>query len=172
MGISLKQTMGRAALYAKLTVTNVPGVSQAMFDFMLAGTGIACIREMHEAEPIHIGDFLIRMAGGKAGQGPGGGDIAVIERRTQTHQKPKRPDLYKVILHNDDYTPMGFVVEVLQKFFQKNKEDAKRIMLQVHNEGLAKLGAYTLEVAETKAYDVMDYSKGHGHPFLATYEKA
>ena len=80
--------------------------------------------------------------------------------------------MYKVVLMNDDYTPMDFVVEVLQGFFSLTQERAVQIMLEVHNRGRAVAGIYTAEIAETKAAQVNDYARQNQHPLLCTLEKA
>jgi ATP-dependent Clp protease adaptor protein ClpS len=90
---------------------------------------------------------------------------------TKTRPKTKKPNLYKVLLLNDDFTPMEFVVLVLQRFFNKGQEDATRIMLHVHHKGVGICGVYTYEVAETKVTQVMDFSRQHGHPLQCTMEK-
>ncbi|MFT3672159.1 ATP-dependent Clp protease adapter ClpS [Aestuariivirga sp.] len=90
---------------------------------------------------------------------------------TKTKAKTKKPSLYKVLLLNDDYTPMEFVVHVLEVFFSKTREDAYRIMLHVHQKGVGVCGVYTFEVAETKVTQVMDFAKQHGHPLQCTMEK-
>ena len=90
---------------------------------------------------------------------------------TKTRPKTKRPNLYKVLLLNDDYTPMEFVVHVLEKFFSKGREEATRIMLHVHHKGVGICGVYTYEVAETKVTQVMDFARQHGHPLQCTMEK-
>jgi ATP-dependent Clp protease adaptor protein ClpS len=90
---------------------------------------------------------------------------------TKTRPKTKKPNLYKVLLLNDDFTPMEFVVLVLQRFFNKGQEDATRIMLHVHRKGVGICGVYTYEVAETKVTQVMDFSRQHGHPLQCTMEK-
>ena len=82
----------------------------------------------------------------------------------------KKPQLYKVILLNDDFTPMEFVVRVLERFFHKNREEATRIMLLVHTRGLGVCGLYTREVAETKVRQVMMYSAENQHPLQCTME--
>jgi ATP-dependent Clp protease adaptor protein ClpS len=82
----------------------------------------------------------------------------------------KKPQLYKVILLNDDYTPMEFVVRVLEQFFHKNREEATRIMLHVHQKGMAVCGVYTREVAETKVRQVMMFSAENRHPLQCTME--
>ncbi|WP_340621206.1 ATP-dependent Clp protease adapter ClpS [Xenorhabdus siamensis] len=81
------------------------------------------------------------------------------------------PSMYKIILNNDDYTPMEFVVDVLQKFFSYDVERATQLMLDVHYQGKAICGIYTAEVAETKAAQVNMYAKEHEHPLLCTLEK-
>jgi ATP-dependent Clp protease adaptor protein ClpS len=84
--------------------------------------------------------------------------------------KVKRPPMYKVILINDDYTPMEFVVHVLEKFFGMNREKATHIMLNVHTQGKGVCGIFTREIAETKVSQVNDYSRKHEHPLLCTLE--
>jgi len=90
---------------------------------------------------------------------------------TRTKPQTKRPNLYRVLLLNDDYTPMEFVVHVLERFFSKNREDATRIMLHVHQHGVGECGVYTYEVAETKVTQVMDFSRKHQHPLQCVMEK-
>lgn len=90
----------------------------------------------------------------------------------ESKPKLKRPPLYKVILLNDDYTPMEFVVHVLEVFFSLNRELATRIMLQVHTEGKGVCGTYTREIAETKVAQVNNYARENQHPLLCTMEKA
>ena len=90
---------------------------------------------------------------------------------TRTSPKTKKPSLYKVLLLNDDYTPMEFVVHVLERFFNKGREEATRIMLHVHQKGIGICGVYTFEVAETKVTQVMDFARQHQHPLQCTMEK-
>ena len=85
--------------------------------------------------------------------------------------KAKPPRMYKVILLNDDYTTMDFVIEVLQRFFAMNRERAMQIMLKVHNEGSAVCGVYSLDVAETKVAQVSEFAKQHGHPLRCNMEE-
>jgi len=85
--------------------------------------------------------------------------------------KTKKPSMYKVLLLNDDYTPMEFVVHVLERFFNKSREDATRIMLHVHRRGVGICGVYTYEVAETKVTQVIDFARRHEHPLQCTLEK-
>ncbi len=90
---------------------------------------------------------------------------------TKTRPKTKKPTMYKVLLLNDDYTPMEFVVYVLERFFQKNREEATRIMLHVHHKGVGICGVYTYEVAETKVTQVVDFARQNQHPLQCTMEK-
>ena len=85
--------------------------------------------------------------------------------------KTKKPSMYKVLLLNDDYTPMEFVVHILEKFFQKNREEATDIMLHVHRRGVGICGIYTYEVAETKVAQVMDFARANEQPLQCTMEK-
>jgi ATP-dependent Clp protease adaptor protein ClpS len=98
----------------------------------------------------------------------GGPGTAVI---TKTKPQTKRPNLYRVLLLNDDYTPMEFVVHVLERFFNKDREAATRIMLHVHHHGIGECGIYTYEVAETKVTQVMDFARKHQHPLQCVMEK-
>jgi ATP-dependent Clp protease adaptor protein ClpS len=104
------------------------------------------------------------------GKGDGEGD-AQTGIVTRTRPKTKKPSLYKVLLLNDDYTPMEFVVYVLERFFNKGTEEATRIMLHVHNKGVGICGVYTYEVAETKVTQVMSFARQHQHPLQCTMEK-
>jgi ATP-dependent Clp protease adaptor protein ClpS len=85
--------------------------------------------------------------------------------------KTKKPAMYKVLMLNDDYTPMEFVVHILERFFNKNREEATRIMMHVHRRGVGVCGVYTYEVAETKVTQVMDFARQHQHPLQCTLEK-
>ncbi|MCK0127338.1 ATP-dependent Clp protease adapter ClpS [Erythrobacter sp. F6033] len=91
---------------------------------------------------------------------------------TKTRTKPKKPSQYKVLLLNDDYTPMEFVVMVLKRFFSMDLEAATRVMLHVHQKGVGVCGIFTYEVAETKVNQVMDFAKQNQHPLQCTLEKA
>lgn len=84
----------------------------------------------------------------------------------------KSPPMYKVVMVNDDYTPMDFVVQVLQQFFHHNREKAVQIMLQIHTQGRGVAGVYTAEIAETKTALVNDYARKHQHPLLTVMEQA
>ncbi len=96
------------------------------------------------------------------------GSLAVQEARP----KLKRPPLYKVMLLNDDYTPMEFVVQILEYFFAMNREKATQVMLHVHTRGVGVCGVYARDVAETKVSQVNDFSRSHQHPLLCTMEEA
>lgn len=106
--------------------------------------------------------------GDKGGAGNGRNDTATI---TKPKTKSKRPSLYRVLILNDDYTPMEFVVLVLQDVFNKSREDAMRIMLHVHNHGVGECGIYPFEVAETKVTRVMDAARKNQHPLQCVMEK-
>ena len=97
-----------------------------------------------------------------------GGDLTVQESKP----KLKRPPLYKVLLLNDDYTPMEFVVQVLETFFTMDREKATQIMLHVHTRGIGVCGVFTREIAETKVAKVNDYARSNQHPLLCTMEEA
>ena len=100
------------------------------------------------------------------------GDVGTgAQTKTKSKPRTKRPSLYKVLLLNDDYTPMEFVVYVLQRFFSKGQEPAVDIMLTVHNKGLAVVGVYPFEIAETKVTQVMDCARSNQHPLQCTMEK-
>ncbi len=90
---------------------------------------------------------------------------------TQVKDKTQRPSLYRVLILNDDYTPMEFVVYVLERFFNKSREEATRIMLLVHQHGVGVCGVFTYEVAETKVAQVTDTARRHQHPLQCTMEK-
>ncbi len=98
----------------------------------------------------------------------GGSQTGVV---TKTAPKTKKPPLYKVLLLNDDFTPMEFVVYVLERFFHKNRQEATTIMLHVHRRGVGVCGVFTYEVAETKVNQVVDYARQNQHPLQCTMEK-
>ena len=98
---------------------------------------------------------------------PGNGTAVITRTRTQT----KRPSMYRVLLLNDDYTPMEFVILVLQSFFNKNPEEATQIMLHVHHHGVGECGVFTYEIAETKVAQVMDHARKNQHPLQCIMEK-
>ncbi|MEO0463134.1 MAG: ATP-dependent Clp protease adapter ClpS [Pseudomonadota bacterium] len=113
----------------------------------------------------------------KGGPGDGGGDgdgdgDSEIGIATKTRTKPKKPSQYKVLMLNDDYTPMEFVVMVLKRFFNMDLEQATRVMLHVHQKGVGVCGIFPYEVAETKVNQVMDFARQNQHPLQCTLEKA
>jgi ATP-dependent Clp protease adaptor protein ClpS len=102
------------------------------------------------------------------GSRPTDGGTAVISK---VQPKAKRPNLYRVLLLNDDYTPMEFVIHVLTRFFNKTQEQATEIMLHVHHNGIGECGVFTYEIAETKVTQVMDFARKNHHPLQCIMEK-
>ena len=109
---------------------------------------------------------LTMSEGDKPNEDNVGGNI-----KLETNPKTKIPALYRVLMMNDDYTPMEFVIEVLEKFFQKNREAATEVMLHVHQRGVGVCGIYTYDLAETKAMQVMNYARKYEHPLQVQLEK-
>ncbi len=112
--------------------------------------------------------------GSDRGDPPPGGrgtDTPATSVVVKTRPRTKKPAMYKVLMLNDDYTPMEFVVHVLERFFQKTREEATRIMLHVHRRGVGVCGVFTYEVAETKVTQVMDLARQNQHPLQCTIEK-
>ncbi|MDJ0922675.1 MAG: ATP-dependent Clp protease adapter ClpS [Henriciella sp.] len=107
----------------------------------------------------------------KAPSDPGGGGGPGLDLATKTRVQTKKPSMYRVLILNDDYTPMEFVVLILERFFNKSREQATRIMLHVHQKGVGVCGIYTYEVAETKVAQVMDLARRNEHPLQCTMEK-
>jgi ATP-dependent Clp protease adaptor protein ClpS len=107
--------------------------------------------------------------GDSPGSGEGEGQAGVA---TKTRAKPKKPSQFKVLMLNDDYTPMEFVVMVLKRFFGMDLEQATRVMLHVHQRGVGVCGIFSYEVAETKVNQVMDFARQNQHPLQCTLEKA
>jgi ATP-dependent Clp protease adaptor protein ClpS len=105
---------------------------------------------------------------GDSGNDGGGRGTAVLSR---TQVRTRRPNLYRVLLLNDDYTPMEFVVHILERFFNKSIEEATTIMLHVHHHGVGECGVFTYEIAETKVMMVMDFARKHQHPLQCVMEK-
>jgi len=106
--------------------------------------------------------------GGKKHSDPAGPGTAVISK---PKLQVKRPNMYRVLLLNDDYTPMEFVIHVLERFFNKDREAATQIMLHVHHHGIGECGVFTYEIAETKVTQVMDFARKHQHPLQCVMEK-
>ncbi len=124
---------------------------------------------MTEWECTGMGDQTCMGApGGTGGNGQRPqGDLMLAEPKTQT----KRPPMYKVVLLNDDYTPMDFVVSVLEQIFRKSHSEAMELMLQIHNKGAAVAGIYTRDVAETKTDQVIEYARINDYPLQCTLEQ-
>ena len=112
---------------------------------------------------------LLRAAANDPADSDGDARVGVA---TKTRAKPKKPSQYKVLLLNDDYTPMEFVVIVLKRFFRMDMDEATRVMLHVHQRGVGVCGIFPYEVAETKVNQVMDFAKANQHPLQCTLEKA
>ena len=104
-----------------------------------------------------------------AGGGNGGAQIGLA---TKTRAKSKKPSQFKVLMLNDDYTPMEFVVIVLKRFFHMDMDQATRVMLHVHQKGVGVCGIFPYEIAETKVNQVMDFARQNQHPLQCTLEKA
>ena len=114
----------------------------------------------------------ITAANGLPGDGNGDEDGTGLGLATKTRTRTKSPSPYKVLMLNDDYTPMEFVVLVLQSFFKMSIEDATRVMLHVHQRGVGVCGIFPYEVAETKVAQVIDFARANQHPLQCTLEKA
>jgi ATP-dependent Clp protease adaptor protein ClpS len=156
------QTMAPAGDHHQLAVRFLVGTSNACamlqlnsrFDLSEPAAGAASAPRMGSDE---------NRTGGTGG--PATSVIAKVKPKT------KRPNLYRVLILNDDYTPMEFVVHVLEKFFQKDVEAATKIMLHVHHHGIGECGVFTYEIAETKVTQVMDFARKHQHPLQCVMEK-
>lgn len=112
---------------------------------------------------------IVRAMADKDDDTPGNPGVGLA---TRPRTKAKKPSMYKVLLLNDDYTPMEFVVMVLQRFFNMDIEQATQVMLHVHQQGVGVCGVFSYEVAETKVNQVMDAARQHQHPLQCTLEKA
>ena len=110
--------------------------------------------------------------GDDADKGSGDDDNIDLGVATKTRAKTKKPNPYKVLILNDDYTPMEFVVLVLKRFFNMDIDEATRVMLHVHQKGVGVCGTFSYEVAETKVTQVMDFARKNEHPLQCTLEKA
>lgn len=113
-----------------------------------------------------------RSQGGEPDDEPGRGDDAGVATERRTQPKLKRPKLYKVLLHNDDYTTMEFVVFILMTVFHRSETDAVQIMLHVHKNGLGVAGVYTYEIAETRVAHVEALARQHEFPLRCSFEEA
>jgi len=117
---------------------------------------------------------IVRLAGDDDTKRPGRNpeDDGQVGLATKTRTKPKKPSQFKVLMLNDDYTPMEFVVMVLKRFFHMDLEQATRVMLHVHQKGVGVCGIFPYEIAETKVNQVMDFARQNQHPLQCTLEKA
>lgn len=125
-----------------------------------------------QTDPASSFEELASIRAGDDADGTPGGDQDQLGVATKTRTKPKKPNQFKVLLLNDDYTPMEFVVMVLKRFFNMNLEQATRVMLHVHQKGVGVCGIFPYEIAETKVNQVMDFAKQNQHPLQCTLEKA
>jgi ATP-dependent Clp protease adaptor protein ClpS len=147
--------------------------SENRASFMVLRGGFPC-KSCEPNEPMPPIEFIDTVSPARLAdddrkrKGDGGPGTAVI---TKTKPQTKRPNLYRVLLLNDDYTPMEFVVHVLERFFNKDAEAAHRIMMHVHQHGIGECGVFTYEVAETKVTQVMDFARKHQHPLQCIMEK-
>jgi ATP-dependent Clp protease adaptor protein ClpS len=132
--------------------------------YLMRNRGAGRVDTADRASAVRV--VFMSKKGPKNGDGESRGDIV-----TKAEPKTKRPSLYKVLLLNDDYTPMDFVVYILERFFNKPTEEANRIMWNVHQKGVGLCGVYTYEVAETKVAQVTNFSRQHQHPLQCTMEK-
>ena len=129
------------------------------------------------SESTHLRRWLVLLAAGRAPRagadgGKSGGEVQGPNVAAQEAEPElKRPPLFKVVIVNDDYTPMEFVVEVLQTFFRLDRNKAVQIMLYVHTRGKGVAGVFTYEIAETKVAQVNEYARQHQHPLLCTLEE-
>jgi len=130
-------------------------------------------REMTETKPfLPLHKMRLPPVWLMAGQDDDADDEGEVGIATKTRARPKKPSQYKVLMLNDDYTPMEFVVLVLKRYFTMDLEQATRVMLQVHQKGVGVCGIFPYEVAETKVNQVMDFARQNQHPLQCTLEKA
>ncbi len=129
------------------------------------------LRRHPSLEAVMTAGCAAPVAAGQKGEDDKGGNGVGTSVITRTKTVTKKPAMYRVLLLNDDYTPMEFVTHVLQKYFQKALDEATRIMLHVHQNGVGECGIYTFEVAETKVTQVMDFSRKHQQPLQCIMEK-
>lgn len=147
---------------------DIMGSSDAVVRSAVAGTvpGAKAIR-LDKARCLGMADRPKRPSAPSDGGRDGSGTGTAVLTRTRT----RKPNLYRVLLLNDDYTPMEFVVHVLERFFQKDRAAATQIMMHVHQNGVGECGVFTYEVAETKVTLVMDLARKHMHPLQCVMEK-
>lgn len=156
------------ALHGSQTVLDEPTRFNHLTMSKLLETTLTKIVSMPHAMTVATTPLLSANGADDGDDGGSGNGTAVI---TRTKPKVKRPNLYRVLLLNDDYTPMEFVVLVLERFFRKTRDEATQIMLHVHQNGVGECGVYTYEVAETKVTQVMDFARQNQHPLQCVMEK-
>jgi ATP-dependent Clp protease adaptor protein ClpS len=159
MSNAFLERFARTSLLERLSRTSVPNACDMSLRMMSSDPSVSAALD---ASAIRMGNDENRSGG------PSGPAASVI---TKVKPKTKRPNLYRVLILNDDYTPMEFVVHVLEKFFQKDVEAATKIMLHVHHHGIGECGIFTYEIAETKVTQVMDFARKHQHPLQCVMEK-
>ncbi len=143
------------------------GAGRTISPRFLAGVFFAGGKSQYHWDLVAEGvNLLVKMSKKKSDNGDTSTGIVV-----KAKPKTKKPSMYKVLMLNDDYTPMEFVVHVLEQVFGKNRDEATRIMLHVHQRGVGICGVFTYEVAETKVTQVIDYARRHQHPLQCTLEK-
>jgi ATP-dependent Clp protease adaptor protein ClpS len=130
------------------------------------------LRSPFPAAAAHLSSPVLAAGEDDGNAGNDTGDENRVGLATKTRAKPKKPSQYKVLLLNDDYTPMEFVVIILKRFFRMDMEEATRVMLHVHQKGVGVCGIFPYEVAETKVNQVMDFARQNQHPLQCTLEKA
>jgi ATP-dependent Clp protease adaptor protein ClpS len=148
-----------------LSAENGVNVAESRRAFQTVGFFISNRKASHD--DVRVAGTVLMAERKQGDQGNGVGSAVVTQVKTKT----QRPSLYRVLILNDDYTPMEFVVYVLERFFNKSREDATRIMLHVHQHGVGVCGVFTYEVAETKVAQVVDTARRHQHPLQCTMEK-
>ena len=136
------------------------------------------MQPFHLSDPHQTGPIADATAGhafvvaaGDDDDGKGAGGDGQVGIATRTRAKPKKPSMFKVLMLNDDYTPMEFVVLVLKRFFSMDLEQATRVMLHVHQRGVGVCGIFPYEIAETKVNQVMDFAAQNHHPLRCTLER-
>lgn len=136
---------------------------------LAAGSGLPAVLPLALAAPLRCGQDGEGEGGGRSNHDGSGADVGLA---TRTKAKPKKPSQFRVLMLNDDYTPMEFVVIVLKRFFHMDLEQATRVMLHVHQKGVGVCGVFPYEIAETKVNQVMDFARKNQHPLQCTLEKA
>ena len=130
------------------------------------------IPSVRDSAKLPVGPADLRVRAASDDDHDGRGTDTGVGVATRTKAKPKKPSQFKVLMLNDDYTPMEFVVIVLKRFFHMDMEQATRVMLHVHQKGVGVCGIFPYEIAETKVNQVMDFAKKNQHPLQCTLEKA